>query len=189
MMALVESLCLEEICSGAGSGDRAFAIPVEADNVVGAGLAGAFTIIVTVCCYRVVQDASRELKFGVYNSAGWVCKGNQLVLDGGIKGDMPEQGCVGVQGALDDMALLHGVDLHVAANGPWQGEPHAAGTSTEDIMGPQQCWLGWDQLLKSCRVIAHAVREPLKSLMGRESICGGASGQRRWYEWQLAWHG
>jgi hypothetical protein len=48
MMALVESLGAEEISRWAGSCDRAFAIPVEADNIIGAGFDGALVNIVTV---------------------------------------------------------------------------------------------------------------------------------------------
>jgi hypothetical protein len=51
MMALVESLGAEEINCWAGSCDRSFAIPVEADNIIGAGFDGALANIVTVCCY------------------------------------------------------------------------------------------------------------------------------------------
>jgi hypothetical protein len=50
MMALVESLGVEEISRWAGRCDRSFAIPVEADNVIGAGFDGALANIVTVCC-------------------------------------------------------------------------------------------------------------------------------------------
>jgi hypothetical protein len=50
MMALVESLGTEEISRWAGSCDRAFAIPIEADNIIGAGFDGALANIVTVCC-------------------------------------------------------------------------------------------------------------------------------------------
>jgi hypothetical protein len=90
MMALAESPCTEGISLWAGSGDRAFAIPVEADNIVGAGRDGALTNIVTVCCYQVVQDTASKIELRVVNSAGWVCKRNQLVLDGRIKEDAPE---------------------------------------------------------------------------------------------------
>jgi hypothetical protein len=48
----------------------------------------------------------------------------------GIKGDVPEQGCMGVNGVLDKSALTQSVDLHITANGLRQWEPHATGTST-----------------------------------------------------------
>jgi hypothetical protein len=62
MMALVESLGAEEVSRGAGSGDRAFAIPVEADNIISAGFDGAFADIVTVCRDGVVQDTASEFQ-------------------------------------------------------------------------------------------------------------------------------
>ena len=56
--------------------------------------------------------------------------------------------------------------LHIAANGLRRWEPHAAGTSTRGIVGPQQCWLQWDQLLEARRAITHAVGEPPESVDG-----------------------
>jgi hypothetical protein len=117
MMALVENLGAEEKSHLTGSFDRAFAIPVEADNIIGAGFDGALANIITVCCYRVVQDTASEFELRVVNSVGWVGKGDQLVLDGGIKGDAPEQGYTGVNGVLDKSALTQHVDFHITTNG------------------------------------------------------------------------
>jgi hypothetical protein len=160
MMALVESLGAEEVSRWAGSCDRAFAIPVETDNIIGAGFDGALANIVTVCCYRVVQDTASQFELRVVNSAGWVCRRDQPVLDGGVEWDAPEQGCVGVDGVLDKGTLTQRVDFHVTGNGLRRWEPYAPSAPTGSIVGTQQGGLHGDQLLEARRVIAHAVGEP-----------------------------
>jgi hypothetical protein len=113
-----------------------------------------------------VQDTASEFVLRVVNSAGWVGKRDQLVLDGGIKGDAPEQGCTGVNEVLDKRALTQCVDLHITANSLRRWEPHATGAPTRGIVGTQQGWLHWDQLLEARRAIAHAVGEPPEIIDG-----------------------